>query len=1207
MTKITKKITYTKKDSKKTLKNNKNLKKKKKNVKKNKKLEIYQKQYEDKNNLLDKKEMSVEEIKLRETLSELNNEYREKIYKLKEKEEIYPLLEKIESVRIKLVKYHQMKYPSIYDPKMIDKINNKKEFSIYKINKQDKEINQLYEESEKNSEINSKINSETNSEKSNNDTIFKISNTQNFIRNYMSPYTNNNNLLIVHGTGVGKTCTAITIAEQFKNIISNNNKKITIINGKDFTRQLFNVEKVRIGNPENQCTGDEYIDSLGSIGPELVEKCQENKDECLNLQNKVKKIQEKFYSSFNMFEWANKINNIITKKGKNVSVEEALNHKIKKIDNMFSDAMIIIDEAHSLNSEKSDLRLVTRILSDVLFYSNNLRLIMLTATPMYDKASDIISLINYMLINDKRVPIEISDIFDEFKKLKPGAENILKEKTRGYISYLRGDNPINFPVRLPISINLPSNQLVNLNKYPTIPDNFKSTLHKMQFLELINCPMKKYQEEIYQKLNELSGESNYISKWTNVSNCVYQSLKNAKGIPESTYESIGLNAISTNIKGKVTRRFIDDEIGKQFINPNLANYSSKISKIIENIIKSTKNGPVFIYTNFLDSGVVPLIIALEMIGFRPYKAHSNPYIDNKYKSSEYLGDYILKTGQPDKFTIKSKDVKNYINMGPSMINEKNVKIFIGTQASSEGINLFGYREVHILEPHWNLSRLEQSIGRTIRNESHLHLPVMYRNVSVYLYAATLENDAIETIDLYKYRVSEDKAITSGIIEKAIIKENAIDCSLNIEGNKYDETKFPKEINMISSVGKKVKVELSDQPYSRMCHYMFDCNYKCSASNIPSEKDNSSYQLEHVKMEVYRVLLEIRNLVAKNFRVNIDDIGSILNINDDNIIAIAIFKLLDNKKIIKDKNGNKGYIDKLDNTLLFIPEWEKSKNIEYATQYMKFDEIQHQYKYINLKYYIDYLNKLLSNTTSKTSISYHDVISQIKWKVDSIKYQKKNDKFNLKLTDQEIVEYVYNNLIFIIKLELLKYIVYKMIISGLDGLDDIEVMITNSIKHHLVYYSDLTIGGPNELKNKLYGFIIANTNNIVLYSMDKTNNNLEIDSGSLKKLVENKSKIIKNIKLSSLYGFSRLEKENLPPVFKVVDTTKDVKKSIKGITCGTIVRENITKYLKKLKVFETKGNRGVICNDLELTFKRLDNLKEDGNRWFLYPEEYLLSQ
>ena len=176
------------------------------------------------------------------------------------------MLEKIESVRIRLVKYENMEYPSIYDPKMHDKINNKKEFAIYKINKQDKEINQLYEESEKNSKKNSKINSETNSEKSNNDTIFKISNTQNFIRNYMSPYTNNNNLLIVHGTGVGKTCAAITIAEQFKDIISDNNKKITIINGKDFDRQLFDVEKVRIGNPENQCTGTEYIDSLGNVG-----------------------------------------------------------------------------------------------------------------------------------------------------------------------------------------------------------------------------------------------------------------------------------------------------------------------------------------------------------------------------------------------------------------------------------------------------------------------------------------------------------------------------------------------------------------------------------------------------------------------------------------------------------------------------------------------------------------------------------------------------------------------------------------------------------------------------------------------------------------------------------------------------------------------------------------------------------------------------
>ena len=214
MAKTTKKIILRKKDSKKTLKNNKNLKKNKKNVKKNKKnkkLEIYQQQDElkdeeqDKNNLLDKSKMSSEEIKLRETLSELNDEYREQIYKLQEKSEIYPLLEKIESVRIKLVKYQKMEYPSIYDPKMLDKINNKKEFAIYKINKQDKEINQLYQESEKSSEKGS----EKSSEKLINDTIFKISNTQNFIRNYMSPYTNNNNLLIVHGTGVGKTCSAI--------------------------------------------------------------------------------------------------------------------------------------------------------------------------------------------------------------------------------------------------------------------------------------------------------------------------------------------------------------------------------------------------------------------------------------------------------------------------------------------------------------------------------------------------------------------------------------------------------------------------------------------------------------------------------------------------------------------------------------------------------------------------------------------------------------------------------------------------------------------------------------------------------------------------------------------------------------------------------------------------------------------------------------
>ena len=46
--------------------------------------------------------------------------------------------------------------------------------------------------------------------------IFKLTPSQKFLRNFMSPYTPYRGLFVIHGTGVGKTCTGLTIAEQLK-------------------------------------------------------------------------------------------------------------------------------------------------------------------------------------------------------------------------------------------------------------------------------------------------------------------------------------------------------------------------------------------------------------------------------------------------------------------------------------------------------------------------------------------------------------------------------------------------------------------------------------------------------------------------------------------------------------------------------------------------------------------------------------------------------------------------------------------------------------------------------------------------------------------------------------------------------------------------------------------------------------------------------
>ena len=196
-------------------------------------------------------------IKNMDKLVELKRKLDNSMYETSDKEDLYPLLEKIENEQKKLNKMKNIListsiYPSIYDPKFAEKINNKNQFGLYKIKKRKREIDAIY--------------SDTNIKKiPDKNPIFKLSNSQNYLRNYISPNTPYRNLLVIQGTGVGKTCTAITIAEQFTDIVYNNKKHITILNGKDFDRQLFDIEKVHHKNTNNQCTRTNYIDKLKSL------------------------------------------------------------------------------------------------------------------------------------------------------------------------------------------------------------------------------------------------------------------------------------------------------------------------------------------------------------------------------------------------------------------------------------------------------------------------------------------------------------------------------------------------------------------------------------------------------------------------------------------------------------------------------------------------------------------------------------------------------------------------------------------------------------------------------------------------------------------------------------------------------------------------------------------------------------------------------
>jgi hypothetical protein len=163
-----------------------------------------------------------------------------------------------------------MFYPEIIDDDFNEKIYLKKEFRDTEVKEK---VDWLKDTKNKNE--------------------FILSPHQIFLKNFISPDTPYNGVLIFHGTGVGKTCTSLSIAEGFKKTLKNINKKILIIanNWKEnFLKELYDFRKEAVKqNPEDvvQCTGKAY-----ELGEESMHFTREQKEK------EIKKLQLSYYQPF---------------------------------------------------------------------------------------------------------------------------------------------------------------------------------------------------------------------------------------------------------------------------------------------------------------------------------------------------------------------------------------------------------------------------------------------------------------------------------------------------------------------------------------------------------------------------------------------------------------------------------------------------------------------------------------------------------------------------------------------------------------------------------------------------------------------------------------------------------------------------------------------------------------------------------------------
>ena len=761
--------------------------------------------------------------------------------------------------------------------------------------------------------------------------FFELAPHQLFLKNILSPNTQYRGILIFHGVGVGKSCSGISIAENFKDVYGDLENRIIILASQNiqigWRKTIFDPRK-----GDNQCTGDEYFYDNNS-----------EEKQTFNDKTAKKKIK-RYYELHGYAAFANKVKKLVAQHTNLIKdPKEKYLKMIEVIENTYSNRVLIIDEVHNIRTDEGDIksRDTIKYIELVIRHSKNLRLVLLTANPMYNISSEIVWIVNMLLLNDNRSLLSEKEIFDGDGNIKD--IEILKDKCKGYISYLRGENPVSFPIRL-----YPNHDKEKLLKAPgesvdifgeQIPDE-----RRLSFLELFCSSLVGHQNEIYMNetakykgLKNLRIEDEGLL--LQLSNIVYPGDSED---PKDLYGEEGLmNCMNKNVKTSVTeysyKNSTIEKYGEFFKKDLIGDYSSKIASILDIIENS--DGIVFIYSNWIKSGVLPLVLALEQNGYGKYDGKK--VLKSKSEQISYEGKYLSEYDDKNnfkqaKYMVIAGSGENLVGKleeelrvvaSPDNSDGSQIKVVIGSTVASEGLDFKNIRSIHILEPWHNINKLEQVIGRGIRNCSHKELEAKERNVTVYLHSSKVDRN--ESIDMYLYRYSEYKAKQIGEIEN-LLKTVAIDKYFFKNSNiltEKDIGKFKVQPAYRKGGIKSFMYKGGDKKYSRVCSFTPVCDYMRGDKPKIYQQNEDTFQLKYSEalIDVYKK--RIHNMFLKSVSYTLDELIDGLSeykevYND--ILFHALKEMMVEEYMLHNIFGDKGHLCRNDGRYNFQPYFNEDK-------------------------------------------------------------------------------------------------------------------------------------------------------------------------------------------------------------------------------------------------------------------------------------------
>ena len=399
----------------------------------------------------------------------------------------------------------------------------------------------------------------------------------------VAPWTTDTDIrgvLLYHQIGAGKTCTSITIAEKLK-------LKYNI---------MIILPAALMGNYilelASECTNDTYVKNDER---NKLKKINFEDEEYIMIQNKIKERINKYYTIYSYHKFINLIKE----------------NKLKNLNN----TVLIIDEIQNMISLNGTFY---KLLYNIINKSNNIKIILMTATPLFDRPIEIALTLNLI----KKDLFNITTFNQDYLDNNYNFINIdnFKDKCNKLISYYRGAPPIAYP------------------KW-----NFK----------VIKCNMSNFQYKSY--LTSLSSDNNYV---------------------KGSYKSIDILNLSENFfigprllsniafpNKSVGQSGYSSFRGEHLQMKNIHKYSIKFCKIIQKINKA--EGPVFIYSNFKEEGGIK-----SFIKFIEYHGWKNYLVYGTGKKR-----FCIWTGEE---TQKVKEEIKYIYNKKSNENGDDIKIILGT-------------------------------------------------------------------------------------------------------------------------------------------------------------------------------------------------------------------------------------------------------------------------------------------------------------------------------------------------------------------------------------------------------------------------------------------------------------------------------------------------------------------------------------------------